>query len=407
VAAFLSALSFFAALAMKLSPLDIRKQDFDSALRGYSKEDVEAFLQMVSEQWEDLQDEKRDLEEEVRSLRGKLEHYEEVEEALQEALQTARESSEQKIENAEKKAALMVQEAEARADEIKREAREDREVMRRQVDQLQERRDKTVAGLRAFLMSEMELLLRFDGEDPEALRESLPEELAQHVGGDRPEAEPDPEPRATPAPGGPHGAEAPEAETQDATPEAAREETSASEAPLPEVPVTEGFRETEAPPAEADDTPRAAWPESEPAEETPAEPAPSASEESEQAPPPAAANGEDAPAEEPAGEEETDELNKFLKQFEAEQGGGGTPPVGDAPESPLEERAEPEPPESEPREPEPLDAPVNEVLSSREDRDAARGDGSPDETDDPVQDDDMTATADEIDKIRRILNDME
>ena len=52
---------------MKLSPMDIRKQEFDSALRGYSTDDVEAFLQMVSEQWEELLDEQRRLEEQVRT----------------------------------------------------------------------------------------------------------------------------------------------------------------------------------------------------------------------------------------------------------------------------------------------------------------------------------------------------
>ncbi|PSQ82683.1 MAG: hypothetical protein BRD30_13735 [Bacteroidetes bacterium QH_2_63_10] len=171
---------------MKLSPLDIRKQSFDTALRGYSKEDVDAFLQMVSEQWEEMLDEQRRLEDQVESLEDKMDHYQQVEEALQEALQTARENSEQKLENARRKAELMIQEAEARGDEIKREAREDREVMRHQVDQLQERRDEVVARLRAFLMSEMELLMRFDDEDPDALREALPDHLAQHVSGEQP-----------------------------------------------------------------------------------------------------------------------------------------------------------------------------------------------------------------------------
>ncbi|PSR00822.1 MAG: cell division protein DivIVA [Bacteroidetes bacterium QS_8_68_28] len=372
---------------MKLSPMDIRKQEFDSALRGYSTDDVEAFLQMVSEQWEELLDEQRRLEEQVRSLQDKLEHYEEVEEALQEALRTARENSEQKIENAEKKAALMVQEAETRADEIKREAREDREVLRRQVDQLQERRDKTVAGLRAFLMSEMELLLRFDGEDPEALRQSLPDELAQHVSGSETRSEdpaeeapaPAAEPEETPAP--PRADPEEEAEGRPAT--QAPRQGNAGEGPPPDLPVTEDFDETETF-RDTDNARQTAAPEEAPPEETPPE----------ETPPAAASEREEAA-------EDAGELNEFLKQFEA----------GQARERDTSEQTPEEDASSEAdAEPEPLDAPVNEVLSSREDRNASTGDasgslasGSPEEQ----TEGDLTATADEIDKIRRILNDME
>ena len=377
---------------MKLSPMDIRKQEFDSALRGYSTDDVEAFLQMVSEQWEELLDEQRRLEEQVRSLQDKLEHYEEVEEALQEALRTARENSEQKIENAEKKAALMVQEAETRADEIKREAREDREVLRRQVDQLQERRDKTVAGLRAFLMSEMELLLRFDGEDLEALRQSLPDELAQHVSGGETRSEdpaeeapaPAAEPEKTPAP--PRADPEEEAEGRPAT--QASRQGNAGEGPPPDLPVTEDFDETETF-RDTDNARQTAALEEAPPEETLPE----------ETPPAAASEREEAA-------EDAGELNEFLKQFEA----------GQARERDTSEQTPEEDASSEAdAEPEPLDAPVNEVLSSREDRNASTGNastgdasgslasGSPEEQ----TEGDLTATADEIDKIRRILNDME
>jgi len=85
---------------MRLSPLDIKKQEFTRTLRGYDQDEVQAFLDMLAGQWEALLAEQRRTEEKVRELKAKMEHYEKVEEALQETLLTARESSQQALENA-------------------------------------------------------------------------------------------------------------------------------------------------------------------------------------------------------------------------------------------------------------------------------------------------------------------
>ncbi len=159
---------------MKLSSLDIRKQEFGRAFRGYDKEEVHAFLQMLSNQWQELVDEKARLEEKMREQEMKLSHYMKVEEALEQALQTARESSRQAIENAERKAKALIEEAEARAEDIKREAEEERHQIKREAAKITGRRHEIVARLRAFLMSEMELLAHYEGDDPIGFIKLLP-----------------------------------------------------------------------------------------------------------------------------------------------------------------------------------------------------------------------------------------
>ncbi len=161
---------------MRLTPLDIRKQEFSRGIRGYEAEEVDAFLQMVSNQWEELLDEVRRKSDEVRDLEAKLAHYVKVEEALQEALQTARETSKKSIENAEGKAALLIKQADARAAEIKREAEVELRQMKQEIAQLSSRRSEIVTQLRAFLMSEMEILARFEGDDPLGFLKLIPAE---------------------------------------------------------------------------------------------------------------------------------------------------------------------------------------------------------------------------------------
>ena len=165
---------------MKLTPLDIRKQEFDRSLRGYNPEEVEAFLDMVAEQWEELEGDCRRLEKKVEELENQITHYREIEEALQQALDQTRANAEQTIENAREKAENIVQEAkaeareiereaesiiqdaEAKAEEIKRDAKNERDQLKADTQRLQGRRTEVIAQLRALLTSELEILEEYD-----------------------------------------------------------------------------------------------------------------------------------------------------------------------------------------------------------------------------------------------------
>jgi len=146
---------------MNLTPLDIRKQDFGNGLWGYDAEEVEAFLDVVATQWEELTDERRRLKNRVEELESELEHYKKVEEALQEALEQTRRNAEEKLENAQEKAENIVQEAEMEAREIKQQARGERDRLESETTALQNRRSEVVAQLRAFLNAELEILETF------------------------------------------------------------------------------------------------------------------------------------------------------------------------------------------------------------------------------------------------------
>jgi len=161
---------------MRLTPLDIRKQEFNKSFRGFDSEEVFAFLQMLSNQWQELLDDNRRLEERLREFELKLQHYTKVEEALEQALQTARESSRQAVENAERKAKMLLEEADRKAMDIRRDAEDERQQIKREASKIGGRRTEIVARLRAFLMSEMELLAHYEGDDPIGFIKLLPGE---------------------------------------------------------------------------------------------------------------------------------------------------------------------------------------------------------------------------------------
>ena len=151
---------------MKLSPLDIKRQQFGKAFRGYEPDEVDAFVQQLASQWESVLDELRLSTERNRELEQKLKHYERVELALQEALETARESARRSEEAAERKAKIILEQAELKADRTLQDAEQERFGLRRDLAKLTGRQNEVAARLRAFLMSELEILAQFQGDDP-------------------------------------------------------------------------------------------------------------------------------------------------------------------------------------------------------------------------------------------------
>lgn len=151
---------------MNLSPLDVRRKQFDKAFRGYEPTEVDLFLKQVADDLEAERDKARRAEDRVRELESKLTHYERVELALQEALESARETAKRSEASAEEKARLVVADAELRAEKILHDAERERHGLRQDIVRLNSRQSEVAARLRGFLLSELEVLAQFQGDDP-------------------------------------------------------------------------------------------------------------------------------------------------------------------------------------------------------------------------------------------------
>lgn len=152
---------------MKITALDIRKQEFARTFRGYDPDEVDSFMQVIATGWQEMVDDLRRSQEKIDEQRMKLEHYMKVEEALEEALQTARSSARQTIDSAEKKASNMLEDAENRIVDLQKEADANRLEIKRETARYAVRQQEIVAKLRAFLVSEMEMLRHFEADTGE------------------------------------------------------------------------------------------------------------------------------------------------------------------------------------------------------------------------------------------------
>ncbi len=150
---------------MKLSPLEIKQQQFEKSLRGYDVAEVQSFLSLVSNEVEHLLNKNKELDDQIQKLSDRVRHYERVEEALHETLQTTKESVAQKIETAKMEAQNKIDKAEMEADAIIKEANHQRQNVRQTILRLLDKREEIIGGIGSYLENARKSLEQFSKED--------------------------------------------------------------------------------------------------------------------------------------------------------------------------------------------------------------------------------------------------
>jgi cell division initiation protein len=103
---------------MKISPMDIQRQSFGLGLRGFDRDEVRTYLNIVAEEVAALQRERDTLAQKVQDLEALLEEHRQRETILKNTLLTAQRVSEEIRDNARKQAEATVKEAEIQADRL-------------------------------------------------------------------------------------------------------------------------------------------------------------------------------------------------------------------------------------------------------------------------------------------------
>ena len=142
---------------MKVSPISIKKQEFNKSFRGYDPEEVQAFLDKLSDEFDELQKENNSLREELETANANLTEFRRIEKNLQDTLLKAQESSSKAIDSVKKQTGLMVKEAEIKANQILEKARENANEIRDAVIRLREERDLLISKLKAMIESQAHL----------------------------------------------------------------------------------------------------------------------------------------------------------------------------------------------------------------------------------------------------------
>jgi cell division initiation protein len=149
---------------MPLTAIDITKQDFSTSLRGYNREEVRAFLDMVANELETLQHSESRLAEKVDGLENKLKEFQAIEQTLKDALLSAQEAAKQSQIGSERERELLLKSAGLDAERIRREAQDNWTNVQGQIHRLMAQKDSFIKRLKYILQSQQELIELLESE---------------------------------------------------------------------------------------------------------------------------------------------------------------------------------------------------------------------------------------------------
>lgn len=150
---------------MKLTPLEIKQQEFKRVMRGYDPVEVDTFMDIVGTEFEKMLNDVKEYEKKILLLESELSNFKEVESTLKQTLMNVQENSDKSLANSRKEANLIKKEAELQAQKLIDDARRERDTITEEVITLKTQKQSLIARLRHVLTSQLELMDVLELED--------------------------------------------------------------------------------------------------------------------------------------------------------------------------------------------------------------------------------------------------
>ena len=136
---------------MKVTPLDLRQQRFQTVMRGYDRGEVQAFMLEVADDYENALRENDKLRQDVAKLDAVLGEHRGQERNLRNTLLTAQKLADEIKEQAQKEAAIILKEAEGRADLLLQKTQARLDEVQREIDSLRMKRKEVENDIEALV----------------------------------------------------------------------------------------------------------------------------------------------------------------------------------------------------------------------------------------------------------------
>ena len=151
-------------MSMKMSPDEIRNQQFNKSFRGFDINEVTQFLDSIATDVEEQAKQVQSLVDKSAELETRLADYKGMERMLQQTLMQAQESSSKAIENARRDAEMISQQTELKITEMLDKARKELSSLKEQITIQLAKKDSILARLKMLLNSELELIKSLEND---------------------------------------------------------------------------------------------------------------------------------------------------------------------------------------------------------------------------------------------------
>jgi len=143
---------------MKMTPLDIQQQQFRVRFRGFDMVEVDNFLDLLANEFEELLKENSQIREEDRRKLERINQLEAGEKELRDTLVSVQRITEEMKNNARKEGELIIEEAKLNARKILEAAQTQALKIEAEINQLKRQRAEFEASLRATVEMHWRLL---------------------------------------------------------------------------------------------------------------------------------------------------------------------------------------------------------------------------------------------------------
>jgi cell division initiation protein len=148
---------------VNITPIDIQQAGFKVRIRGYDRQEVDSFLDMLTDDFETLIKQNNSMKERVAELETQLQDLKKREAALNNTLVRAEDMVGQIQDNAQKEALLITKKAEVEAEEIVKTARNQVAEGHREIQDLKRQKLILIEKIRSMIAS-VQKLLDFEAE---------------------------------------------------------------------------------------------------------------------------------------------------------------------------------------------------------------------------------------------------
>lgn len=171
---------------MDLTPNDIRNYEFPTQMRGYDREDVDAFMEQVARAMDQLKQENLKLTMQIESLNTQLTGLKQFEETIKNAAIDARRNADMTINSAKKEAEMILTAARKDADKIMGSRAERANELEVQLTKLELARKSYLTKLKNLIESHLEIVDEIvSAEAPDDVKKAIAERQAQQAKADQ------------------------------------------------------------------------------------------------------------------------------------------------------------------------------------------------------------------------------
>lgn len=170
---------------MRMTPLDVQSHQFASRFRGYDPDEVDAFLRIVSEDYEGLVRETESQGDRIRRLESRIEELSAQERLLKETLISAQAMTEDRARTTEREAELRLAEVEVRAEKILDASHRRAARLSQDIREMRALRTRLAESLRSAAETHIAILETLEADaDQDPLVQGLEEGTVAYLKGD-------------------------------------------------------------------------------------------------------------------------------------------------------------------------------------------------------------------------------